>query len=140
MDPVTEEEIAVVFPATADIIADALARDRSEVRLESRLIADLGAESIDFLDIVFRLDQHFRVRIGRGQILDEARGELSDDEFHHDGVLTAAGLSRLRAVLDEVDSAAFTPGLRIDDVPLLFTVKTFCKVVVRAQHAAASRG
>src|SRR5262245_40735600 len=117
MQAVNDAEIAAVFPGTAEIVADALARDRSEVRLESRLIADLGAESIDFLDIVFRLDQHFGVRIARGQILDEARGELSEDEFHSDGVLTAAGLARLCAVLDEVDPAAFQPGLRIDDVP-----------------------
>jgi len=140
MQTVSEAEIAAVFPGTADIVADALARDRSEVRRESRLIADLGAESIDFLDIVFRLEQHFGVRIARGQILDEARGELDEEAFHTDGVLTPAGLARLRAVLDEVDPAAIKPGLRVDDIPFLFTVETFCKVIVRAQHAAAGRG
>lgn len=139
MQRVSEPEIAAVFPAAADIIADALARDRDEVRLESRLIADLGAESIDFLDIVFRLEQAFAVRIARGQILDEARGELSEEQFHRDGVLSAAGLARLRDVLDEVPEASIAPGLRVDDVPFLFTVETFCKVVVRAQRAAVAR-
>jgi len=135
--PVTQTEIDAVFGGVADIIADALAREPAEVRPQSRLIADLGAESIDFLDIVFRLEQAFRVRIARGQILEDARGELSEDEFHRDGVLTAAGLARLREVLDEVPAEAFAPGLRIDDVPLLFTVETFCKVVVRAAPARA---
>ena len=136
MQAVTNGDIAAVFDRTRDIIADALARDPSEVQLNSRLIADLGAESIDFLDIVFRLEQAFALRIPRGQILDEARGELSEEEFHTDGVLTAAGLARVREVLDEVPAAAIKPGLRIDDVPLLFTVETFCKVVVRAQKSS----
>jgi acyl carrier protein len=139
MQKVSEAEIAAVFPAAAGIIADALARVPGEVGLESRLIADLGAESIDFLDIVFRLEQAFAVRIPRGQILDEARGALSEAEFHSDGLLTAAGLARLREVLDEVPAAAIAPGLRVDDVPFLFTVKTFCKVVVRAQRAAVAQ-
>jgi acyl carrier protein len=122
-----------VFPRVADIIADALARDRAEVQPESRLIADLGAESIDFLDIVFRLEQAFAVQIPRGQILEDARGELSEDEFQRDGVLTAAGLARLRTVLDEVPAERIASGLRIDDVPQLFTVATFCKAVQRAR-------
>lgn len=132
-------DVTAVFPAVAAIIADALARDVDEVSLHSRLIADLGAESIDFLDIVFRLDQSFGVRIARGQILEEARGDLSEEAFHSDGVLSAAGLQRLREVLDEVPAESFVPGLRVDDVPFLFTVETFCKVVVRAQRAAAAR-
>ena len=133
-NPVPRESIAALFPSVADIVADALARPRNEVRLDSRLVADLAAESIDFLDIVFRLEQAFAVRIPRGQILDDARGALSEDEFHRDGVLTGAGLTRLRAVLDEVPANAFTPGLRVDDIPLLFTVETLCKVVARAQQ------
>ena len=122
-----------VYPRVADIIADALARDRAEVTPESRLIADLGAESIDFLDIVFRLEQAFAVQIPRGQILEDARGELSEDEFQRDGILTTAGLARLRTVLDEVPAERIAPGLRIDDVPQLFTVATFCKAVQRAR-------
>jgi acyl carrier protein len=129
-----------VFPRVAEIIADALARDRAEVRPESRLIADLGAESIDFLDIVFRLEQAFAVQIPRGQILEEARGDLSEEEFHRDGVLSAAGLARLRAVLDEVPAERIAPGLRVDDVPQLFTVTTFCRAVQRARARAAECG
>lgn len=132
---VSRNEIEAVFPGVADIIADALARERGEVHLESRLIADLGAESIDFLDMVFRFEQTFGVRIERGRILDEARGGMTDEEFHQDGVITPAGLAKLREVLDEVPADAFVPGMRVDDIPLLFTVETLCKVVVRAQHA-----
>ncbi len=136
--PVPAAAVEAVFPSVADIIADALARSRAEVHLHSRLVADLGAESIDFLDIVFRLEQAFAVRIPRGQILEAARGGLSEEEFHRDGVLTEAGLARVRALLDEVPASAFTPGLRVDDLPLLFTVETFCKLVARAQQEPAS--
>ena len=138
IERVSREQIDAVFPGVADIIADALARSTDEVRLQSRLIADLGAESIDFLDIVFRLEQSFGIRIARGEILEQARGELSEDEFHTDGVLTAAGLARLRDVLDEVPADAFSAGMRVDDVPILFTVETFCKVVARAKRNVTS--
>ena len=137
IQPVSRAEVEGIFPQAAALIADALAREPAEVRLDSRLVADLGAESIDFLDIVFRLEQAFAVRIPRGQILEEARGELSEEEFHTDGVLSAAGLARLREVLDEVAPEFLAPGLRVDDVPYLFTVETLCKAVARAQRSAA---
>lgn len=137
IQPVSRADVEAIFPQAAVLIADALAREPAEVRLDSRLIADLGAESIDFLDIVFRLEQSFGVRIPRGQILEEARGELSEEEFHTDGVLSAAGLARLREVLDEAAPEALAPGLRVDEVPFLFTVETFCKAVARAQRSAA---
>jgi acyl carrier protein len=132
---ISRGEIDEVFPGVAAIIADALARERDEVKLESRLIADLGAESIDFLDVVFRLEQSFGVRIERGRILEEARGGMTDEEFHQDGVITTAGLAKLREVLDEVPADAFVPGMRVDDIPQLFTVETICKVVARARRA-----
>lgn len=130
-------EIDAVFPGVAEIIADALARERAEVTLDSRLVADLGAESIDFLDIVFRLEQAFDIRIDRGRILEEARGGMTDDEFHQDGVVTPAGIAKLREVLDELPADVFTAGMRVDDIPLLFTVETMCKVVARGRAATA---
>jgi acyl carrier protein len=133
-------QIDAVFPRVAEIIADALAREADEVRLDSRLIEDLGAESIDFLDIVFQLEQAFGLRIPRGQILEEARGPLSYEEFQQDGVISAAGLARLREVLDEVPAERIAAGLRVDDVAWLFTVETFCKVVLRAQAAEPASG
>jgi acyl carrier protein len=133
---VSRAEIDAVFPAVADLIADALAREPEEVKLESRLMADLGAESIDFLDVVFRLEQTFNVRIERGRILEEARGGMTDDEFHQDGVITPAGLAKLRQVLDEVPADAIVEGMRVDHIPMLFTVETICKVVARAKRAA----
>jgi len=131
------EEISDIFPQVAETIADALAREIEEVKLTSRLVDDLEAESIDFLDIVFRLEQQFGIRIPRGEIIEEARGALSEEEFEQEGVLTEAGLGRLREYLTEVPADRFRAPMRLADVPRLFTVETFCKVVLRA---VAKRG
>ena len=76
---ITKDEIMAVFPKVTEILADALACKLNKVKLDSSLIDDLGSESIDFLDIVFRLERAFKVKIPRGRILEEARGELSGD-------------------------------------------------------------
>ena len=136
---VNPEDVARVLPAVAETIADALAREVGEVSLDSRLIEDLGAESIDFLDIVFRLEQQFAVQIPRGKIVEDARGELSEAEFEQDGRLTDAALVRLRAYLTEVPADRFRPRMRTAEIPWLFTVATFCKLVVRAERTRKGR-
>ena len=137
-DDVTPEEVARVFPQVAATIADALGRDVEEVQLDRALIEDLGAESIDFLDIVFRLERLFQVRIPRGKVVEDARGDLSEEEFEVRGVLTDAGAARLRAYLTEVPTERFLARVRVNEIPLLFTVATFCKAVVRAQRQPAA--
>lgn len=135
---ITREEIEAVYPKVADVIADALACDASEVTLDASLIDDLGSESIDFLDIVFRLERTFKIKIPRGKIVEEARGDLSEEEFAQDGVVTPAGLARLKAYLSEVPEERFPANLKADDIPRLFTPETFCKMVIRQQRAQAS--
>ena len=62
----------------------------------------MGAESIDFVDIIFRLQRLFKVKIPRGRIVEEARGSLSEAEFEKAGVVSDAGVAQLRAFLNEV--------------------------------------
>lgn len=141
LEDVSASEIEQVYPAVAKAIADALARDGSEVKLKSRLIGDLDAESIDLLDVVFRLERAFKIKIPRGKILDEARGELSESEFEHKGILTDAGHERLRRYMSEIAAEDFPKRMKVSELPALFTVETFCKLVVRAmrrQSAAAA--
>src|SRR6185295_16869776 len=132
---ITKEEIQAVFPKVADTMADALGCDKEEVKLESSLINDLGAESIDFLDIVFRLERAFKVKIPRGKLIEDARGELSEAEFEKGGVVTEAGFQRLKTFLSEVPPDRFKSPLKVADIPRLFTVETFCKIVIRQQKA-----
>jgi acyl carrier protein len=135
---ITKEEIAAVYPKVAAIIADALGVDVAQVKLDVPLIEGLDAESIDFLDLVFRLERAFGVKIPRGKIVEDARGDLPESDFEQKGVVTEAGLARLRQFLSEVPAGRVRTPLKSADIPRLFTTETFCKVVVRAQRAAQS--
>ncbi|MDP3559589.1 MAG: acyl carrier protein [Legionellaceae bacterium] len=121
-----------VYPKVRKIMADVLVIDEDEVALNSRLIQDLGAESIDFLDLVFQLEKEFQIKIPRGQLEKNARGDLAEDEFEKNGVLTTRGMQALRNYLSEVPAQHFKPSLKISEIPSLFTVETFCKLVVAA--------
>jgi acyl carrier protein len=135
---IAKEEIMQIFPKAAAAMADALGCDTEKVKLDASLIDDLGAESIDFLDIVFRLERTFKVKIPRGQIVEEARGDLSEADFSKGGVVSDAGVERLRAYLDEVPAERFKTPMKVADIPRLFTSETFCKMVIRQQRAAAA--
>jgi acyl carrier protein len=137
---ITKEEIAAVYPKVAQIIADALGADAAAVKLDVPLIEGLDAESIDFLDLVFRLERAFGVKIPRGKIVEDARGDLPESDFEQKGIVTDAGLQRLREFLSEVPAERFRAPLKSADIPRLFTPETFCKVVVRAQRAALGAG
>ena len=121
-----------VYPKVREIIADVLVIDEESVSLHSRLITDLGAESIDFLDLVFQLEKEFSIKIPRGQLEKNARGTLTEAEFEKGGVLTAQGLVALKNYLSEVPADAFKAHMKINEIPMLFTVETFCKLIVAA--------
>ncbi|MGE5162234.1 MAG: acyl carrier protein [Betaproteobacteria bacterium] len=135
---ISKQEIEAVYPKVAQVIADALGCDVGDVQLQIPLIEGLDAESIDFLDLVFRLERSFGVKIPRGKIVEDARGDLPEAEFEKGGIVTDAGLAQLRAFLSEVPAERFKTPLKAADIPRLFTPETFCKVVIRAQRAAAA--
>lgn len=121
-----------VYPKVREIIADVLVIDEEDISLNSRLIADLGAESIDFLDLVFQLEKEFSIKIPRGQLEKNARGNLAEEEFEKGGVLTPQGMDALKSYLSEVSDEHFKPNLKVNEIPLLFTVETFCKLIINA--------
>jgi acyl carrier protein len=114
------------------VVAEALARDVSEVQLSSLLMDDLGAESLDFLDMVFKLERAFGIQITRGEMERAARGTMSDDEFAPGGVISEAGLTRLRELMPEA-AAKIKPGLRPVQILSLFSVQTFANLVLAKQ-------
>lgn len=132
--------VAAVYPKVQEIIADVLVIDAEDVALNSRLISDLGAESIDFLDLVFQLEKEFKIKIPRGQLEKNARGDLAENEFEQGGVLTPAGLNALKNYLSEVPEEQFKANMKVNEIPMLFTVETFCKLIVAAvtQQQSAS--
>jgi acyl carrier protein len=111
-----------------EVVAEALARTLDEVQLTSNLMQDLGAESLDFLDIVFKLEQRFDIQITRGEMERAARGDMSEEEFAPRGVISARGLERLRELMPEA-SARIKEGLRPSEILGLFSVQTFANIV-----------
>ena len=133
---ITRDEIMAVFPTIAETMADALGCDVDDIKLDVSLSEGLDAESIDFLDMVFRLERAFKIRIPRGKIVENARGALSESEFEQNGLVTDAGLAQLRAYLSEVPAERFRTPTKVKDIPRLFTPETFCKLVISAQRSA----
>ena len=134
--PVTQDEIMAVFPKVAETMADALGCDVDDIKPDVSLIEGLDAESIDFLDMVFRLERAFKIKIPRGKIVENARGDLPDAEFEQKGIVTDKGLVQLKSYLSEVPADRFRTPMKVADIPRLFTPTTFCKLVVRAQKEA----
>ena len=136
LNEVSQEEIMAVYPKVAETMADALGCDVDDVKLKVSLIEGLDAESIDFLDMVFRLERAFKIKIPRGKIVENARGDLPEAEFEQKGLVTEKGLAQLREYLSEVPAERFRTPMKVADIPRLFTPTTFCKLVVRAQKEA----
>src|SRR6266853_2872519 len=121
---VTKEEIMAVYTKVAETMADALGCDVEDVKLDVSLIEGLDAESIDFLDMVFRLERAFKIKIPRGKIVENARGDMPEAQFEQKGVLTAAGLSQLKRYLSEIPNERFGNPMKVADIPRLFTPET----------------
>lgn len=121
----TEEKIEDVV---CRIVAEALDQPLADVTPAASLMGDLGAESLDFLDIVFKLEQTFHIQLTRGEMERAARGDMTEDEFAPGGVLSEAGLARLRELMPEAEGR-ITPGLRPRAILGLFSVQTFANIV-----------
>jgi acyl carrier protein len=134
--PITQAEIDAVFPKVAETMADALGCEVEDIKPKVSLIEGLDAESIDFLDMVFRLERAFKIKIPRGKIVENARGDLPEAEFEDKGIVTEKGLAQLKTYLSEVPAERFKTPLKAADIPRLFTPETFCKLVIRAQREA----
>ena len=116
--------------------AEALGLEEDEVELDQLIIGDLEAESLDFLDIAFRLERAFDIKIPRGGIEKEAHEAGGVDE---DGLLTADGVQRLREAMPEVPPDEIAVGMSTSRIPETFRVATFYTLVVKliAEKAAA---
>ena len=133
---ITQDEINAVFPTVSTTMADALGCDVEDIKPNVSLIEGLDAESIDFLDMVFRLERAFKIKIPRGKIVENARGALTEAEFEQKGIVTEVGMAQLRSYLSEVPADRFKSPMKVAEIPRLFTPETFCKLVVQAQRDA----
>lgn len=102
------------------IIAQALKVEEAKVELHSSLIKDLGAESIDFLDIVFRLEKAFKIKIPKGELFPEKL--LADARFVKDGKITPAGIEELKARVPTGHWDEFSNNPLVSNLGNIFTV------------------
>ena len=114
----TQEEIYHKVSAT---LVEALNVDEEEIKPTSTLQGDLGAESIDFLDIVFRLEREFGIKIPRGELFPESIFQ-GDPEFVNDGKVTPKGLDELKSKMPFADLSKFEQNPEVSNLSDLFTV------------------
>jgi len=107
-----------VYSKVQGVLVDALGVDDEQVKPTARLRQDLGAESIDFLDIVFRLERAFSIKIPRGEMIPE--NVMTDPNFVQNGRVTPAGMMELKKRMPYVDLTEFEKDPQVDQLP--FTV------------------
>jgi acyl carrier protein len=124
-----------VFAKVKDVLTDALGVDDDEVAPEATLQGDLGAESIDFLDIVFRLEKAFSIKIPKGELFPDEI--LNNPEYVSGDKMTQAGVARLKQVMPHADFSQFERDPLVEKMPDLFTVKTIVNYVESKLKQAA---
>ena len=118
-----------IFAKVRDVLVDALAVDEDEVTPEATLTSDLGAESIDFLDIVFKLEQVFGFKIEQGELFPD--NVMQDPEFVQNGRVTAAGMQQLKERLPHADFSKLESNPEVTKVGQIFTVRALVNFVER---------
>jgi acyl carrier protein len=119
----TQDEI---FQKVQSTLVDALGVDEDDVTRDATLFKDLGAESIDLLDIVFRLERNFGIKIPRGELFPE---NVSDPELVENGKLTDKGLAEIQQRMPYADLTEFAKNPELERLFDLYTVDTLVQYV-----------
>jgi len=117
-----------IFQEVQEVMVDALGVDDNEVTAEATLMGDLGAESIDFLDIVFRLEKAFGIKIPREELF-PVESMMTNPEFVNNGKLTEKGLAEIEAKMPHTDFASFESDPDINKLGNLFTVNSIVNYI-----------
>ncbi len=116
-----------IFSKIQAVLVDALAVDDDEVQMNAILTKDLGAESIDFLDIVFKLEQAFAIKIAQGELFPE--GVSQDPEYVKDGLVTPKGLAAMKVRMPHANFTALEQDPQVRKVAEIFTVEVLVRFV-----------
>jgi len=121
---ITSDEL---YTKVQEVLVDALGVDEEEVVPDAKLAADLGAESIDYLDIAFRLEKAFGIKIEEGEMM--PANVLNDPTYVQDGKVTDEGMRELRERMPHADLTEFDATRAVDDFANVFTVDAVVKFV-----------
>lgn len=117
---------AEIFEKVKEILVDALGVDEDEIKPDASLMGDLGAESIDFLDIIFRLEKGFNIKIPRGEMFPD---NLNNPDFVQGGKITSAGMTMLKDRMPHVDFTEFEKDPDLSKMTDLFKVQTIVNYI-----------
>lgn len=127
--PMTRDEI---FSRVQGVLADALGVDEADVKPAATLSGDLGAESIDYLDIVFRIEKAFNIKIPKGELFPDPQamqGLLKDPRYVQNNKVTAQGLTELKRLMPHLDLSGVEQDPDISKMTNLFTVNAVVNYV-----------
>jgi acyl carrier protein len=116
-----------IYSKVQAVLVDALGVDEEEVTPTAVIKDDLGAESIDFLDIMFRLEKAFAIKIPKGELMPE--NLANDPNVVKDGVITPNGIAMLKSKMPHSDFADFERDPKLDNMSKLFTVNAIVNYV-----------
>ncbi|MFN8636608.1 MAG: phosphopantetheine-binding protein [Chloroflexota bacterium] len=132
----TKDEILEAVQAA---IAGALGVDESDATPEATLMGDLGAESIDLLDVLYRIERKLKVKIQASDLAAHVQGGIPDEEFGDEaGIITPVGLAQLHKVMPQIDPDALAGKLEAEKVMSLFTVENLVDMVEQRVSVAAA--
>jgi len=124
-----------ILKEVQQVLVDALGVDDDEITTDATLMGDLGAESIDFLDIVFRLEKAFAIKIPREELF-PAESLMNNPNFISNGKLTKSGLEELRNKMPHTDISKFQNDPDINKLGDLFTVNAIVNYLEKKLNAA----
>ena len=116
-----------ILASVQETLVDALGVDEDEVTEDATLTGDLGAESIDFLDIMFRLEKAFEIKIPRGELFPDDM--LNNPDYVENGKMTPTGLEQLKKAMPHADFGDFEQDPDINKISELFTVRTIVNYI-----------
>jgi acyl carrier protein len=120
-----------IFGTVQTAVVDALGVDEDEVTPEATLLDELGAESIDLLDILFRLERKLGVKIQAADLAAYVQGGIADDEFgDNNGIITERGLAHLKTVMPQINESELRGSFQAEKVMSLFTVDNLTDLVM----------
>ena len=122
-----------IFDKVKEVLEYALGADSEDITIDATLIGDLGAESIDFLDISFKLEQEFSIKIDQGELFPE--NLMQDESLVEDGKLTEKAMGMLKERMPHVDFSKFENDRRVDQLSEVFTVGSLVDFVERKIQA-----
>ncbi len=136
MGEVESHTDAAILQTIKEIVAKVVLMEPDEIDDEASLVDDIGMESIDFLDVAFRLEETFGISLPRQGFTQRFVDKLGPDALSVDGKISSQGVKLLRLGFPEVDPARIHEGMREGEVFYLVSAKTYLNLVKRGLEIA----